>query len=58
MLQLKYIIGIIIFIILFIFIFNIDIFINTDKSEHFSDINYHKDNDMNVIYPRNEEITV
>ena len=54
MLPLKYIIGITVFIILFYFIFfNTDTIV-TEKLSNVSDINYHKDDDMNVMFPIEE----
>ena len=51
MLPLKYIIGIIVFIILFYFIFFNTETIIKETLDNVNDINYHKDDDMNVMYP-------
>ena len=54
MLSYEYIIGITVFIILFYFIFfNTDTIV-TEKLSNVSDINYHKDDDMNVMFPIEE----
>jgi hypothetical protein len=50
MLPLKYIIGITVFIILFYFIFFNTETIIKETLDNVNDINYHKDDDMNIIY--------